>query len=131
MENSKLVLLFASLFFLLPLSYADELTIPVLVGQTGASVNFGKQELDAYTLAVEEWNQAGGILGKTISLQVEDTQTSLKQIFTAFQRLILNKAPVILGPTWLDGFQAEPQEWIYLGALTVTKAGRSTRSAIK
>ncbi len=88
-------------------SAADkELVIPVMVGQTGASSTFGKGEIDAYVLAVEEWNERGGVNGKKVKLQVEDTQTDQKQIITAFHRLALNNPPVMLGPTWLDGFQA-------------------------
>lgn len=38
---------------------AEELRIPAMIGQTGASATFGKGELDAYTLAIEEWNAGG------------------------------------------------------------------------
>lgn len=86
--------------------FADELVVPVMVGQTGASANFGKGEIDAYRLAVEEWNARGGVRGKKVSLKIEDTQTNQKQILTAFQHLALDNPPVIVGPTWLDGFQA-------------------------
>lgn len=85
---------------------AEDLIIPVLVGQTGASATFGRNETDAYTLAAEEWNSKGGIGGKRVVLRFEDTQTNAKQIVTAFQRFAATKPPVILGPTWLDGFPA-------------------------
>src|SRR5690606_24653507 len=51
-------------------------------------------------------NARGGVRGKLVSLKVEDTATNQRQIVTAFQRLALDKPPVILGPTWLDGFPA-------------------------
>ncbi len=85
---------------------AQDIVIPALVGQTGASAMFGRQESDSYTLAIEEWNAKGGINGKKIALQIEDTQTSARQVVSAFQRLALSKPPFVLGPTWLDGFQA-------------------------
>jgi branched-chain amino acid transport system substrate-binding protein len=108
-RSIKILLLIISLFsFCLTISKtsAEEIKIPVMVGQTGASASFGKGELDAYTLAVEEWNAKGGLNGKQIALDVEDTQTSQQQIVTAFQRIATKKPAVILGPTWLDGFQA-------------------------
>ncbi len=84
---------------------AQDLELPILVGQTGASRLFGHNELNAYTLAAEEWNARGGVGGKKIRLVVEDTQTSQTTTITAFHRLASRKATVILGPTWLDGLQ--------------------------
>lgn len=86
--------------------FAEELKIPVLVGQTGASATFGRNETDAYTLAAEEWNAKGGVNGKRVVLQFEDTQTSAKQIISAFQLNAARGAKIIVGPTWLDGFPA-------------------------
>ncbi len=85
---------------------AADLVIPVMVGQTGGSAQFGKGELDAYTLASEEWNAKGGVNGRRVVLTVEDTQTNQQQIVTAFHRFAADNPAVILGPTWLDGFQA-------------------------
>lgn len=87
-------------------AFADELRIPILVGQTGASATFGKNETDAYILAGEEWNARGGVNGKTVILTLEDTQTKSPGIIAGFQRFALDKPPVLVGPTWLDGFQA-------------------------
>ncbi len=98
-----------SLFFLLifpSFVLLETFEVPVMVGQTGASSTFGKGELNAYQLAVEEWNEKGGIDGKKIELLVEDTQTKQVQILNAYHRLAAKNPPVILGPTWLDGFQA-------------------------
>ena len=44
--------------------------------------------------------------GKRVALQFEDTQTSAKQIISAFQLHAAKGVSVILGPTWLDGFPA-------------------------
>lgn len=43
---------------------AEDLRISVLVGQTGASQTFGRNETDGYTLAAEERNAKGGVNGK-------------------------------------------------------------------
>ncbi len=99
------------LFFLLQLSTStsfaeDTIKIPVMLGQTGASSVFGAEEFKGYTLAVEEWNSKGGIAGKKIELQVEDTQTSQASIVSGFYRIAMSNPAFILGPTWLDGFPA-------------------------
>jgi len=96
------------LLFLLNLQtvVAEDLRIPVLVGQTGASATFGRNETDAYALAAQDWNDRGGVNGRRIVLQFEDTQTSAKQIVSAFQLHASRGASVILGPTWLDSFPA-------------------------
>ncbi len=56
-------------------------------------------------MAIDEWNAKGGVQGKQVVLELEDTQTSQKQILSAFHRLALHGSPVILGPTWLDTYQ--------------------------
>jgi branched-chain amino acid transport system substrate-binding protein len=108
-ESKRLAQLILSLFFIssiiLPAA-SEDLRIPVLVGQTGASELFGRFETEGYTMAVEEWNAKGGVNGKPVVLSVEDTQTSSKQILSAFHRHAQRGVPVILGPTWLDGFPA-------------------------
>lgn len=85
---------------------AEDLRISVLVGQTGASQTFGRNETDGYTLAAEERNAKGGVNGKRIVLEFEDTETSAKQIISAFHLQAAKGAQVVLGPTWLDGFPA-------------------------
>ncbi len=102
----SLLNLFLIIIILTSSIVAEEFKIPAMVGLTGASAVFGKVELEAYTLAIEEWNAKGGLNGKMISLELEDTQTNQRQILSAFQKLALNNPPVILGPTWLDTYQA-------------------------
>lgn len=95
--------------FLLPshLVAQDELHVPALFGLTGDSAQFGKGELDAVMLAQEEWNARGGINGRRIVLDVEDTGTQQMKVVSAFKRLSeVEKAKYVLGPTWLDTFQA-------------------------
>jgi branched-chain amino acid transport system substrate-binding protein len=106
MPKRTLFLVFFFLFSFIPSLHADSISIPVMVGQTGASAVFGKNELAGYTLAVEEWNARGGVRGSPVTMSIEDTQTNQQNIVTAFHRLGITKPPVIMGPTWLDGFQA-------------------------
>lgn len=89
-----------------PQASAEELVIPVLVAQTGDAALFGQSETEGYILATEEWNTRGGINGTKVNLHFEDTETDQRQMMTAYQRLSLRGVPAILGPTWLDTFQA-------------------------
>lgn len=111
-RSSQLLLLMVFLHCMICLSscilmsaHAEELELPVLVGQTGASALFGHNELNAYRLAVEEWNSRGGVGGKKLKLLVEDTHTSQTTTITAFHRLVSHGSTVVLGATWLDGLQ--------------------------
>jgi branched-chain amino acid transport system substrate-binding protein len=85
---------------------AEDLRIPLLVGQTGASQTFGRNETDGYILAAEERNAKGGVNGRRVVLEFQDTETSAKQIISAFHLQAAKGAQVVLGPTWLDGFPA-------------------------
>jgi branched-chain amino acid transport system substrate-binding protein len=87
------------------LAHADDLEIPLLIGQTGSASSFGRNETDAYTLAIEEWNARGGVKGSRVVGRFEDTKTTARDTLSAFQHWATRKGPVMLGPTWLDGFQ--------------------------
>ncbi len=84
---------------------AEDLEIPLLIGQTGSASSFGRNETDAYTLAIEEWNARGGVKGSRVVGRFEDTRTTARETLSAFQHWATRKSPVMLGPTWLDGFQ--------------------------
>ena len=66
--------------------HGEDLTIPVLVAQTGDAALFGQSETEGYILAAEEWNARGGVDGRRVVLQVEDIQTDQRQMMTAYQR---------------------------------------------
>jgi branched-chain amino acid transport system substrate-binding protein len=84
-----------------------ELRIAGIFGLTGVSNPFGKGELDAVTLAVEEWNAKGGIAGKKLVLQAEDHHTEQMKVVSAFKKLVdVDGHTALLGPTWLDTFQS-------------------------
>jgi branched-chain amino acid transport system substrate-binding protein len=52
----------------------DNLKIALLIPQTGPVPSFGVSSLDGAQMAVDEWNAAGGVLGKTIQLDIYDTK---------------------------------------------------------
>jgi branched-chain amino acid transport system substrate-binding protein len=55
---------------------------------TGKEASFGQQSHKGLTLAIEEINAAGGVLGRKIELISEDNQTKSGESATAVQKLI-------------------------------------------
>jgi branched-chain amino acid transport system substrate-binding protein len=74
---------------------------------TGFASSYGSAELNATNLAIAEFNRVSDLDGKKVKLIVEDTQSSNAHTLSALRRLMsVNKAKLILGPTWLDSFQS-------------------------
>ncbi len=55
---------------------------------TGASASYGQEKLNGMTLAVEEKNAAGGLLGRQIELVSEDSASQAAQAATVATKLI-------------------------------------------
>jgi len=70
---------------------ADTVKIGVTAPLTGPSAETGSYQIQGAKLAVEEINQAGGILGKKVELVIEDDQTTNPGIIMAFSKLAGNK----------------------------------------
>jgi branched-chain amino acid transport system substrate-binding protein len=74
---------------------------------TGFASTYGAAELNGTTLAIDEFNRTSDIDRKKVRLIVDDTQSTNVQTLSAVRKLIsVNKAKIILGPTWLDSFQS-------------------------
>jgi branched-chain amino acid transport system substrate-binding protein len=70
---------------------------------SGECAEWGNAALKGLTLAVEEINQSGGILGSKVSLVTEDTAEGVSgaQAIKAFQRLLQDPdIKFIVGPSW-------------------------------
>ncbi len=67
----------------------DAETVPVgaLLSTTGSLAGLGQQFLEAATLAVEEINAAGGVLGHPLRLVLEDDASDATRAVTAAERL--------------------------------------------
>jgi urea transport system substrate-binding protein len=77
---------------------ADEILIGGIHDLSGGLEVYGKPMVDCLTLAIEEQNAAGGLLGKKIRLVNYDPQSSVQMSAQYAQRLALNdKASVVLG----------------------------------
>jgi len=82
---------------------AGEFKIGALNPLTGVGGPYGPGMLEAIKIAAEEVNAAGGILGNTVVIISEDTQTEPDAAVRAAKKLIeVNKVSAILG-TWSSG----------------------------
>jgi len=82
----------ALLFSLLALSGCSKKADTIVVGNfgsmTGAEATFGISTRDGIILAVEEWNKAGGLLGKQIELKAYDNQGKPEEARLSVEKLI-------------------------------------------
>ncbi|MGD1276881.1 MAG: ABC transporter substrate-binding protein [Tepidisphaeraceae bacterium] len=79
------------------LSKQGGITIGATLPLSGDAAVFGKNTQEGIDLAVKEINDAGGVLGRKITIQYEDTQALAKEGVTAYQKLVsVNKVPAII-----------------------------------
>jgi len=77
---------------------AETLKIGMVQPLTGPAAESGKYQVQGAKLAVEEVNKAGGVLGKTIELVVEDDQTTNPGAVLAFSKLASDPSiPAFIG----------------------------------
>ena len=77
---------------------ADEILVGSIIDMSGGLDIYGKPMTDCMTLAVEEWNAQGGLLGKKLRLLNYDPQSSM-QLYTQFaqQAALKDKVAVVHG----------------------------------
>lgn len=105
-----------------PTKTKDEETIKIgaVLPMTGASAVFGQKFKDAYSLAIEEINEDGGVKGKQLELVIEDSQEKPQVGKSATEKLVSNKDVVVLtggrssGVTLVEAQVAEENEMPYL-----------------
>ncbi len=66
---------------------------------TGPLSGTGQDNTDAANLAVEQINAAGGVLGRTLRLIVEDDQTTVEGARAAYTKLLEQKVTAVIGPS--------------------------------
>jgi len=99
-----LKVLVSSLFLILFLFAAgcqnksDKIMIGNFGSMTGAEATFGISTRDGIILAVEEWNKAGGLLGKQIELKAYDNQGKPEEARLSVEKLInIDNVVAVLG----------------------------------
>ena len=90
-------LLFFVLFFTSN-AFAEELKLGIPLPLTGSNAKFGEIEQKSYEIAMEEINAKGGIKGKKVVLEFEDSQGKPDISRSIVEKLIdVKKQPVIFG----------------------------------
>jgi len=86
---------------------ADPLKFGLVAEITGPASEAGIYTVNGAKLAVEDINKAGGVLGRQVELQIEDSQGTNPGAVLAFTKLFSRKeAPVIVGPIRSTQIQA-------------------------
>jgi branched-chain amino acid transport system substrate-binding protein len=85
-------------FFVYPAFAQDVLKFGIPLPLTGTNAKFGEIEKKSYEIALEEINAKGGIKGKKVVLEFEDSQGKPEISRSIVERLIdVKKQPVIFG----------------------------------
>jgi branched-chain amino acid transport system substrate-binding protein len=78
-------------------AFADEITIGAAGPMTGQYATFGEQLRNGATLAVEDINAAGGVLGKQLKLEIGDDACDPKQARAVGEKFANMKLPFVAG----------------------------------
>ena len=89
-----------------PAAAQDSITIPSIIELSGAGATVGANWKNGSSLAVEEINAAGGILGKKIVLEFVDTASDPGKARAAIQRALDAKPVAIFGPIYSGSVSA-------------------------
>jgi branched-chain amino acid transport system substrate-binding protein len=91
-----LTILFAASFVNSLVAQEPKFSIPLPL--TGTNAKFGEIEKNSYEIATEEINAAGGIKGKKVALEFEDSQGKPEVSRSIVEKLIdVKKQPIIFG----------------------------------
>ncbi|MBW8779318.1 MAG: ABC transporter substrate-binding protein, partial [Burkholderiales bacterium] len=86
---------------------AEPIKIGVAEALSGGAAQYGTPIRNAFQMAADEINAAGGINGRTIELVVEDEQGKKDEAINAFKKLIFqDKALMLFGPTLSNSAKA-------------------------
>ena len=86
---------------------ADPLKFGLVAEITGPASEAGIYTVNGAKLAIEDINKAGGVLGRAVELQIEDSQGTNPGAVLAFTKLFSRKeVPVIVGPIRSTQIQA-------------------------
>jgi branched-chain amino acid transport system substrate-binding protein len=78
-------------------AFAQDVTVAVAGPMTGAEAVFGRQMKDGAELAVADINAAGGLLGKTLRLEIGDDQCDPKQARSVAEKIAAAGIPFVAG----------------------------------
>ncbi|MBI5542279.1 MAG: ABC transporter substrate-binding protein, partial [Deltaproteobacteria bacterium] len=85
---------------------AQSIKLGAILSTTGSLATHGTDELEATQLAVEEINNAGGVLGSKLSLESRDDASDKTRAPTVAQELVALGVPAIIGASGTSVTQA-------------------------
>ncbi len=134
MNNYKRMLYAVGMMFfgMISCGYAESVKIGLNYPQTGPYSTQGKAQLDAAQMAVEEINEQGGILGRTVELVTRDTQSkSDKSTKNVLELIDEEHCEMIFGGSSsavaiAGGKVAKSKGKLYFGTLTYSNSTTGT-----
>ncbi len=107
---------------------AEDIRIGEFASMTGTTATFGQSMNNGITLAIDETNGAGGVLGKKIQLLVEDDESKPEEAKTAVIKLIKQqKVVALLGEVASSRSLAAAPEAQHAGIPMVTPASTNPK----
>ncbi len=89
-----------------PAAFAQDIVIPNIIELSGGGATVGAMWKNGSSMAVEEINASGGILGKKIKLEFIDTASDPGKARAAMQRALDDKPVAIFGPIYSGSVSA-------------------------
>ena len=89
-----------------PAGFAQDIVIPNIIELSGGGATVGAMWKNGSSMAVEEINASGGILGKKIKLEFIDTASDPGKARAAMQRALDDKPVAIFGPIYSGSVSA-------------------------
>src|SRR5215510_11094287 len=78
-------------------AFAQDINIAVAGPMTGGESAFGRQLKNGAEMAVADLNAAGGLLGKKLTLDIEDDACDPKQARSVAEKIGSSKMPFVAG----------------------------------
>jgi len=97
MSRKLLLIIFIFLFVFACVKKEETIKIGIAGPMTGDQAKMGMDFRNAVTLAVEEWNNKGGVLGKKIELLIGDDQRDPKQAVAVANKFVTQKVTGVIG----------------------------------
>lgn len=96
--TAVLLVLTLSLVLGVQAAAADPIIIGAITDLSGATALWGQSQSHGIEMAIDEYNEAGGLLGRPLELKLYDFKLDVQEGITAYQRLTTQDgASVILG----------------------------------
>lgn len=77
---------------------ADPIVFGLVDEVTGPQAEAGVLQVQGAQLAIDEINEAGGILGRKVELRIEDNQSNNATTVLAYSKLVAAKVVAVIGP---------------------------------